>query len=301
MRKQRYHAVPALRTLKAFEAAARHLSFTQAANELFVTQAAISQQIKMLEENLNIKLFKRFNRKLMLTETGQKYLPEVRDALNLLAQATKKVQDSRQASSIIISVLPSFASKWLVPRLWKFHEQYPDIQINVSAFEWLVDFDKQEADLAIRSGRGNWPGLIAHPLLSEDVFPVCSPKVIQSNKPLKKPEDLLRHTLLHDDYSREDWAVWLKAAGVDHPDPRRGLTFSHTSMVLDAAALGQGVAMGRTPLVNEDLETGRLIKPFEFSLPADFAYYLVYPEKHTEHPAIQAFRAWILREVETSE
>ncbi len=296
-----YHGIPPMRALKAFEAAARHLSFTRAAEELCVTQAAVSQQIRHLEDMLGAPLFKRMHRKLMLTEDGQKFLPDVREALDILARATRSIHPTVDPSTLTISVLPSFASKWLVPRLWKFHEQHPEIHIHVSAFDWLVDFDNNEADLAIRSGRGSWPGLVAHPLLSEDVFPVCSPELLQGEHPLDRVENLKYHTLLHDDFSREDWFVWLKAVGVEHPDPRGGLTYSHTSLMLDAAIRGHGVALGRTPLVAEDLREGRLIRPFDFSLPADFAYYLVYPERKARHPAIIAFRNWILQEASREE
>jgi len=159
-----------------------------------------------------------------------------------------------------------------------------------------VDFSRDEVDLAIRYGRGKWPGLRADPLLTEDVFPVCSPALLEGEHPLREPQDLRYHTLLHDDFSREDWRIWLTAAGVDDVDPGRGLSFSHTSIMLEAAESGQGVALGRTPLVADDLARGRLVKPFEISLPADYAYYVVCPVEAAERPKIVAFREWLLAE-----
>ncbi|MGV6853490.1 MAG: transcriptional regulator GcvA [bacterium] len=291
-----FRKIPPLRALKAFESAARHLSFTQAAKELHVTQAAVSHQIKVLEENLETRLFKRLNRTLLLTDDGQQFLPEVRATLEQLATATLKLRKRKETGSLTVSILPSFAAKWLVPRLWKFQQQYPDLIVRISAFEWLVDFDKEEVDLAIRSGRGVWKGLVAHPLLKEDFFPVCSPKLMQHEPELTSPEDLQHYPLLHDDFFRDDWRIWLSAAGVSHIDPDRGISYSHTSMVLDAAIRGHGIAMGRTPLVDEDLAAGRLVKPFDITLPSDFAYYIVYPESRKDDPKLTAFRDWLLSE-----
>jgi len=290
------NALPPLKALHVFEVAARHLSFTRAASELHVTQAAVSHQIKHLESRLGIKLFRRQGRRLLLTEEGQIYLPAVREALRQIGQATGQLLSRRRSGVLTVSVLPSFASKWLVPRLHRFREQCPDVDVRVSAFEWLVDFQRDEVDLAIRYGRGRWPGLRADSLLTEDVFPVCSPALLEGNRPLLRPADLRHHTLLHDDFSREDWRIWLTAAGVEGVDPERGLSFSHTSIMLEAAEGGQGVALGRTPLVADDLEKGRLIKPFDVTLPAEYAYYVVCPEETADRPRLAAFRDWLLVE-----
>ena len=297
MMQQDFKKIPPLRALKAFEASARLLSFTRAAKELHVTQAAVSLQIKQLEEHLGTRLFKRLNRSLLLTDDGQHLLPDVRKALEILSDATTKIHKRSQQGSLTISLLPSFAAKWLVPRLWKFQQNNSDFVVRISAFEWLVDFDKEDVDLAIRSGRGSWKGLIAHPLLKEDIFPVCSPDLLKQDVKLTKPADLKHFPLLHDDFFRDDWRMWLSAAGVDDVDPDRGISYSHTSMVLDSAARGHGIAMGRTPLVDEDLESGRLIKPFDISLPGDFAYYIVYPESRKDDYKIIAFKDWLLSEV----
>ena len=293
-----FQIIPPLRALRAFEAAARHMSFTEAGQELHLTQAAISHQIKTLEEKLGLKLFRRFNRALELTEAGQMYLPGVRDALTRLAQSTDRLVSQLGHGVLTVSVLPSFASKWLVPRLWRFHDLHPEIDVRVSAFEWLVDFEKDGIDLAIRYGAGNWGGVRADSLLNEDIFPVCSPLLLQGAHPLREPGDLRFHTLLHDDFSREDWKLWLLAADVDGIDPSRGLSFSHTSMMLEAALSGHGVALGRTPLVQDDLINGRLVKPFELSLPGDYAYYVVSPEESVDLPKVKAFREWLVMEAQ---
>ena len=291
-----FRNVPPLRALRAFEAAARLLSFTEAAEELHVTQAAVSLQIKHLEELLGVQLFRRLNRRLVLTEEGRIYLPEVREGLERLAAATARMARRHRQGHLTVSVLPSFASRWLIPRLWRFQKTHPDIQVRISAFEWLVDFDKDDVDLAIRYGAGRWPGLAAELLFEEEVFPVCSPELLGGDPPLEEPPDLAHHTLLHDDYTREDWRSWLKAAGVSGIDPEQGLSFSHSTLMLQAAERGLGVALGRTPLVRDELARGTLVRPFEAALPGDFAYYLVYPPHTAEFPRIRAFRQWLLEE-----
>ncbi len=288
--------LPPLNALKAFEASARHLSFTKAAKELHVSQAAISHQIKHLEERLNIKLFRRLNRALLLTEEGQLYAPAVREALDKLAIATEAITSRTHNGTLTVSVLPSFATKWLVPRLWKFHDRYPDLDVRVSAFEWLVDFNKVEVDLAIRYGLGNWPGLHAEHLLSEDVFPVCSPELLEGKHPLKTPSDLQYHMLLHDEYSREDWKAWLAHTKTYGIKANRGLRFSHTSIMLEAAESSQGVALGRSSLVADDLAKGRLVKPFDLFLPAEYSYYIVCNQLNSKQAKIEAFREWALQE-----
>lgn len=296
-----FRNVPPLRALRAFEAAARLLSFTEAAEELHVTQAAVSLQIKHLEELLGIQLFRRLNRRLVLTEEGQIYLPEIREGLEHLAAATARMARRHRQGHLTVSVLPSFASRWLIPRLWRFHQAHPDIQVRISAFEWMVDFDKEDVDLAVRYGSGSWPGLAAELLFHEKVFPVCSPELIRGDTPLDEPADLARFTLLHDDYSREDWRAWLNAAGVRDADPEKGMSFSHSSLMLQAAERGLGVALGRSPLVRDELERGTLVAPFDLSLPGEFAYYVVYPPHTAEYPRIRAFRDWLLEEAATAD
>jgi len=289
--------LPPLGTLRAFEAAARHLSFTRAAEELSVTQAAISHQIRALEERLGVTLFKRQNRNLLLTDAGQAYLPSVREAFEALERATERLVKHDSQGALMASVLPSFAAKWLVPRLGRFRDQHPEIDVRLSTDHNLVDFARTEFDVAIRYAQGAQSGLEAVKLMTEDVFPVCSPRLLRGPRPLKKPADLQYHTLLHDDF-RVDWRLWLMAAGVKGVDPTRGPTFTDSGMVLQAAAEGQGVALARSVLASEDLASGRLVKPFDVSLPADWAYYLVYPPASRDSPKIVAFRDWLRKEAQ---
>ncbi|MEE8533201.1 MAG: transcriptional regulator GcvA [Alphaproteobacteria bacterium] len=288
--------LPPLNALRAFEAAARHLSFTHAAEELNVTQAAISHQVKALEERLGVQLFRRLNRALLLTDAGQAYLPPVRDAFDRLDEATERLFSHDSRGALTVSVLPSVAAKWLVPRLGRFRESHPDIDVRIDANMHLTDFSREDVDVALRYGGGKWPGLRADRLMTEDFFPVCSPALLEGPVPLRTPEDLRHHTLLHDD-NRTDWTVWFLAAGIEGGDPTRGPGFTDSSLVLQAAAEGQGVALGRSALAAVDLAAGRLVKPFDISLPATFAYYLVCPETTAERPKVVAFREWLFGEV----
>lgn len=287
--------LPPLTALRAFEAAARHLSFTRAAAELHVTQTAISHQIKTLEAHLGLRLFRRLPRALLLTEEGQTYLPAVRAAFDQIAAATERLTTSGSGGTLTVSVLPSFAAKWLVPRLGRFRADHPEIDLRISATWHLVDFAREDVDLAIRLGRGVYPGLHVDRLLGEETFPVCSPALIGGSRPLKAPADLGKHTLLHDDATRT-WRLWLEVAGVSDVDPERGPIFNDSSMLLQAAIDGQGVALGRSALVAADLAAGRLVKPFDVVLPFDLAYYLVCPEASADRPKIVAFRDWLLAE-----
>jgi LysR family transcriptional regulator, glycine cleavage system transcriptional activator len=292
--------LPPLNALRAFEAAARHLSFTRAAEEIHVTQAAISHQVRKLEDYLDRKLFRRLHRQLVLTEDGQLFATAVREALQQLAQATERLTSEQAAGYITVSLLPSFASRWLVPRLWRFRDRHPEVEVRLSAFEWLVDFERDGVDLAIRYGKGEWPGCNSRLLMHEKIFPVCSPALLDQVGPFSSPEALAQVNLLHDDYARQDWKQWLKAAGTTGVNARRGLRFSHTSLMLDAAESGQGVALAQAPLVEDDLRRGRLVRLFDIELDGDYSYWVVSPVGAAENPAITAFRDWLLDETETS-
>lgn len=287
--------LPPLNALRAFEAAARHLSFTQAASELNVTQAAISHQVKALEAWLGVALFRRLNRVVRLTEEGQAYLPAVREALDSLAEATGRLLSGEESRTLTVSTLDSFAVAWLLPRLKRFRALHPEIDVRITPSDHLVDFGREEVDMAIRYGRGDWPGLTSRRFMTEDMFPVCSPRLLETGPPLNSPSDLARHTLLHDDMA-PDWRTWLLAAGADDLDPTRGPFFSHSHLVIQAAIDGQGVALGRSALVADALADGRLVRPLEVSLPVRFAYYIVYPERFAARTAIQAFSAWLMAE-----
>jgi LysR family transcriptional regulator, glycine cleavage system transcriptional activator len=296
--------LPPLNALRAFEAAARHLSFTKAAEELHVTQAAISHQVKALEQHLGLALFRRLNRRLVLTESGQLYLPVLRDAFDAIAVGTGRLGQDGDGGALHVSVLPSFAAKWLLPRMSRFRDRHPDIDVMVSANNKLIDFADDTFEMAIRYGQGHYPGLRTDRLLDDSVFPVCSPKLLDGACPLRAPADLKHHTLLHDEVSRldesPDWRSWLQAAGVDGVDWRRGPGFSDSSMVIEAAAAGQGVALGHRWLAAADLESGRVVVPFGPVIPSKFAYYLVSPEALAERRRVRLFREWLLDEAEGS-
>jgi len=293
--------LPPLNALRAYEAAARHLSFTRAADELFVTQAAVSHQVKALEEHLGIRLFRRLNRALLLTEEGQSYLPAVSQALDLIDDATRRLRRADERGTLTVSALPSFAARWLVPRLGRFFAAHPDIDVRIAPSPALVDFERDDVDLAVRYGKGRYPGLRTHHLFGEEMFPVCSPALMEGDHPLREPRDLRPHTLLHDD-DHEPWRRWLHAAGVeDRVDPERGPVFTDGSLMVQAAIAGQGVALARSVLAADGLAAGCLVRPFALSLPAEQAYYLVCPETTAERPKIVAFRDWLLAEASSGE
>jgi len=291
--------LPPLNALRAFEAAARHLSFTRAAEELHVTQAAISHQVKALESHLGRKLFRRMNRALLLSDDGQAYLPSVTKAFELLDEATAELARKRAPGTLTVSVLPSLAARWLVPRLGRFRQRCPDVDLRIDPSIALADFRHGDVDVAIRYGRGDYPGLVADYLMTEDVFPVCSPALIEGPDGLRAPGDLARHVLLHDD-GHVEWRTWLLAAGVEGVDPSRGPVFTDSSMLIQAALSGLGVALARSVLVADELTAGRLVRPFPLSLSREFAYYFVCPEDTVGQPQIAEFRAWLLEEAGTS-
>ena len=285
--------LPPLNALKAFEAAARNLSFTRAAEELFVTQAAISHQIKGLEEYLGIKLFRRRNRSLLLSEEGQSYFLDIKDIFSGISDATERLLARSAKGALTVSLQPSFAIQWLVPRLVRFSEVHPDIDVRIKA----VDLDEgsltDDVDVAIYYGRDNWPGLRADKLHAEYLIPVCSPMLLMGTKPLKTPEDLMHHTLLHDT-SRRDWKAWFKQFDIQAANVNQGPIFSHSSMVIQAAIHGQGVALGHSVLTQPEIDAGRLVCPFEQVLMSKNAYYLVCHESQAALGKIAAFREWML-------
>ncbi len=287
--------LPPLNALRAFEAAARHLSFTRAAGELHVTQAAISHQVKALEEHLGRKLFRRLNRALLLTDDGQAYLPSVSRAFTLLNDATSDLLTKHAPGPLTVSALPSFAARWLVPRLGRFRHIRPDIDLRIDPSAALSDFAGGDVDVGIRYGRGKYPGMRADWLMTEDIFPVCSPALLEGPHPLRDPKDLEHQVLLHDD-GHGDWRTWLLAAGVERVDPARGPIFTDSSMLIQAAMAAQGVALARGVLAADELAAGRLVRPFTLSLPTEYAYYLVCPVNTAEQPKITAFRDWLLSE-----
>ena len=244
--------LPPLNALKAFEAAARYESFTRAAEELCVTQGAVSHQVKALEEELALKLFNRERQRLVITEAGRAYLEVVRDALDRIAAGTERLLQRQSAGALTVSTSPNFAAKWLVHRLGRFAEAHPGIDLRVSAALHHVDFAREDVDLAIRHSDGQGSGLHVTRLCVEELAPVCSPKLLRGRNALRKLSDLARHTLLHVN-DRTEWAKWLDAAGARNIDPSRGPVLNQASMALDAAVDGQGVALARSALAAWDL------------------------------------------------
>lgn len=287
--------LPSLNALKAFEAAARHGSFTRAAEELHVTQGAISHQVKALERGLGLKLFHRERQRLTLAEAGRSYLEVVRDAFDRLSFGTERLLQRQSMGVLTVSTSPNFAAKWLVHRLGRFAEAHPGIDLRVSAALHHVDFAREDIDLAIRHGDGQWPGLCVTRLYAEEVFPVCSPALLRGRHALRSPADLKHHTLLHVD-DRRAWDGWLADANVADAESLRGLVFNQASIAIDAAVDGQGVALARTALAAWDVLAGRLVRPFARSSKVSYAYWIVCPKSTADLPKICAFRDWLQAE-----
>jgi len=295
--------LPPLNAIRAFAASARHLSFSKAATELFVTPAAVSQQVKLLEDHLGTRLFRRTGKALVLTNAGQAVLPGLLEGFAAIAGALARLKPGEGAGPLTVSVAPSFAAKWLIPRLESFQNLHPEIDVRVSASMHLVDFETEEVDCAIRYGIGGYPDLVVEKLLSESVTPVISPDLLSRHGPIVEPAQLAGLTLLHDDSPDQDpscptWAMWLKAAGVEGIDTARGLHFNQASLVLEAAAAGRGVALAKSRLAAEDLSTGRLVQIFDASQPVDFAYYFVAPPARAAHAKVNAFKVWLRQQVD---
>ena len=294
-----------LNALRAFEASARQLSFVRASEELSVTPAAVSHQVKGLEEYLGQPLFRRLPRGLLLTESGQLLLSELSDVFLRLDSAMERVIESDSRGTITLSVAPTFAVMWLIPRLQKFYTLNPDIDVRISTSLGLVDFQRDDYDAAIRLGSGEWFGLEAIKLFDESVTPMCSPRLLEGPDPLMTPDDLSKHVLLHNhsmDYDPDapTWAAWLEAAGASGVDASRGTHFSLPDHGLQASIDGAGVVLGWRFLAAKDIEAGRVVEPFDLALPLGSSFYLVYPEAHSLRPNIAAFRDWLVQEVRES-
>ena len=285
--------LPPLNSLKCFEATGRLLSFTRAADELNVTQAAVSHQIKVIEEDLGVQLFVRHPRKLVLTEQGKLLLPEVIEAFDKISSAVGALRKEQYINIISVRLAPSFAAKWLSPRLKYFWLQYPDIDLRLFHAHRAVDFDREDIDLAVTYGKGDWPGVVADELLSLDFFPVCSPAFMNNDKPLSDIDNLRYYTLLHD-ASFECWHDWLELAEVGDIPANRGTVIDDTNVLIQAAVDGQGVALGSMTFVGDLLDSGRLVRPFDITLRNDSAYYVVCPPGHLNNPAVKAFKDWLL-------
>lgn len=298
------HPAP-LNALRAFAAAARHMSFAKAADELHVTPAAVSHQIHALEQDLGLRLFHRRNRAIELTASARMLLPGLVEGFAGINAAVNRLRAHHHTGALTVTTAPSFAAKWLVLRLHRFHELRPDIDVRISATDEIVDLSRGEFDLAIRFGAGNYPGLAIELLLANEVFPACSPRLLAADPPLRRPEDLRHHALLHylavaEDPLEPSWSMWLKAAGVKDFKVEGGLSFSESYLALDAAIAGRGVALANTTIAAGDLAAGRLVRPFALALPHPFAYYLVTLPGALERPKVKAFRDWLRSEADES-
>jgi LysR family glycine cleavage system transcriptional activator len=291
------HRLPPLQALPSFEAAARHLSFSKAAEELHVTHGAVSRAVRHLEDQLGVQLFVRRTRSVTLTSVGSAFAAEVRAALDRLSAAAAATALEQASGVLSVSTLDAFAAQWLVPRLFKFRRAHGDIDVRLSTSEKLADFVTDGIDVAIRYGRGRYAGVVAELLMEEDLSPVCSPKLQKGRHPLRSPSDLRYHTLIHDEF-HIDWATWLRTAGITDVDPHRGPMFQSSQHAVQAAVQGEGVILGRSPLVADDLAAGRLVQPFSVKVPAGLAYYVVYPSRALQRKKVKAFRDWLFSEAE---
>lgn len=287
--------LPSLKALKSFEAAARHESFTRAALELCVTQGAVSHQVKALETELGVKLFNRDRQRLAITQAGRDYLTVVRDAFDRIALGTEQLLQRQNSGVLTVSTSPDFAAKWLVNRLGRFAEAHPEIDLRIAAQMHHVDFAREDVDLAVRHGDGNWPGLVAVSLCPEEMFAVCSPTLLAGDRDIGGPADLLRFPLLHYN-DHNDWSKWLAAAGLADRQAVNGPVFNHASMLIDAAVNGQGVALARTSLAAWDLLNGRLVRLPSVALPVSRLYWIVCPQAVSALPKIVTFRDWLRAE-----
>ncbi|MCT7374339.1 transcriptional regulator GcvA [Chelativorans salis] len=288
--------LPPLTALPGFDAAARHLSFTKAAAELNLTHGAISRAIRNIEERLGIKLFERGTRSVSLTPAGAAYAAEIGAALDRMSAATIVATAPRSAGVLNISTSDAFAGRWLVPRFHRFHRAHRDIDVRISTSGHLADFVRDGIDIAIRYGGGEYEGVVSEFLSEVEVFPVCSPELLKGDHPLKQPSDLKYHTLIHDGFPI-DWALWLQRAGVTDVNPSKGVSFESGSHASEAAVHGEGVLLGRSALISDDLASGKLVRPFHHKMLATSKYYIVYLPGALRQRKVRAFRDWLVEEM----
>lgn len=295
-----------LNALRAFEAAARHLSYVSAAEELHVTPAAVGQMVRGLEDILGLELFHRSQAgqsRLVLTEVGRAALPDLQTGFDRLSVAVERMKVGRSRAAVTVTVPPAFADKWLLARMERFRARYPDYDLRIDTSGRLADFTAERIDVGIRYGGGRWPGLEATFLIRDAFFPVCNPALLTGKHPLKSAADLKHHALIHDTSMASEsafptWRAWLRNAGIADPDCDRGLQINDSAAVFQAAIAGNGVALGRTTLVARDLAEGRLVRPFGEALSCDFAYYIIHKEDNGAKPGVAAFKDWLLAEAD---
>ncbi len=285
-----------LTALRAFETAARTGSVRRAAEALHVTPSAVSHQLRALEESLGVALFRRVNRRLILTEAGQVLLPGLTDGFDRLTDALTALSAFQRRGVLTVSMLSTFAVRWFIPRLSRFQKLHTDIEVRVSTTLRTVDFVREGIDAAIRHGHGDWPGLRSDRLIDDDIVPVCAPGLVDGDPPLDTPRDLARHTLLTSDARPDDWEIWLNGIGLGDLRPARRISFDATHFALDAALGGAGVAIAARELVADDLRLGRLITPFAQEHRHTSGYYLVCPTDRADDPTMATLRRWLLDE-----
>jgi len=292
--------LPSLNFLHTFESVARHLSFTNAAKELFVTQAAVSHQIKALEDYLGVKLFYREKRKVFLSDEGKKLLPSVVSGLQGIADSLENIRNYDSEDTIVVGVGSSFSANWLVHRLGAFYQKFPEVNLHLKIFNNESDFNSGGTDMAVVWGIGDWQGLMCEKLMVVEFTPVCSPELIKKTHPLKTPEDLIHYPLL-DDPDYDMWQLWLEEAGIPERKYKRRTVIRDANVVIHSALEGHGIALCAVGIVQEYLDSGRLIRPFDHSITGGGFYYLVYPEKALRKPPVRLFKTWLVQEVRKAE
>ena len=293
--------LPSLKALQAFESAGRHLSFTLAAQELNVTPGAISQQVRLLEDYLEVKLFKRLNRSIVLTDDGQLLLPSIGNGFAQFEEGINRLRQRTSGGPLTITSAPSFISKWLIPRLSLFKALHPGIDVRIDTSDRLVDFSREDIDVGIRFGDGQYPELDTRFLFSFDLIPVCSPRLLQLGHPLQEVSDLKHFTLLHSNYDEidpgwPDWAMWLKVVDAEGVDASHGIYFDQSDQLFQAALDGQGVALLANVMADPEVAAGRLVQPFSTRLPVKMNYHLVTSPYKACLAKVCAFREWIMQE-----
>lgn len=292
--------LPPLSALRAFESAARHCSFTKAAHELFVTQSAISRQVRSLEEHLGVQLFARHHKSLSLTPEGQVYMKDLVNAFSRMEVATRRISRIQSRDTLHVHAYATVAMRWLIPRMKSFQEEYPEIDVQLTASLQPVDFRQEEVHCAIRSGPPTWGDEIhTDKLFESTIVPVCAPSYADSAWPLRRPSDLNHATLLHSLARNNDWAEWLAAVGADDVDPDRGMKFESSIMTYFAAEQAMGVAIAQTFFVKDDILSGKLIMPFKMEAPSDRSYYLLLSPRFAEWSVLKRFRSWLLLDAPT--
>jgi len=291
--------LPPLNALKAFEAAAREASLSRAAQELHVTHGAVSRQVRQLEDFLGCELFHRLPRGLQLTARGREFAFGIQAAFEQIHGSVAAVRVTQERRVVTVSTLASLAARWLVPRLHRFQKAHPETEIRMSTSPQLANFDRDGIDLAIRYGRGQWPGVTTLRLFAPVEFPVCAPSLLKGTHPLRKPGDLKHVPLLHDTTHRH-WQQWLELAGVTDVNWREGLVVEDMNVLIQAALEGQGVVLASEPLVQAEIAAGRLVRPFELELPVQLAFYAVYPRNRNQDAAVQAVAEWLQEEAKNT-